>query len=454
VSESCLELAARAVRAAEGDEAEAFVSSEHSGFARFAGREIHQPTLVEDVNVRLRIVRDSREGLAVGNRSDDESLRELARRASAAADAAPGDPDFAGLAPPEPMAPVEGFDEETAALAAADLARLAGTAMAAAGGDVFGFVTSGVTAHAIISTTGVSAEQRMTDATAMTIAADRETSGYAEQSAWTIRDVDPEAVGRAAEEKRRRTGGAHELPPGDYAAVLEPWALAELLEYFAWDSFGALGLLEERSYLAGRLGERLFDPKLTIMEDPLDPRGFPKAFDFEGCAKRRVTIVEDGVARGVVWDRRTAARAGEGNETTGNAPPPSYSSFGPTPWALSVRGGDAASVDELLERIDDGIYVTRLHYLSVVEPRQGIVTGMTRDGTFRVRGGKLAEPLVNLRFTVNVPAMLAELAGLTRATTLVNRDQFYDERYPTGYLVPALATARFSVTGTGSRPGL
>jgi predicted Zn-dependent protease len=454
VSESFLELAARAVRAAEGDEAEAFVSSEHSGFARFAGSEIHQPTLVDDVNVRLRIVRDGREGIAVGNRSDDESLRELARRAAGAANAAPADPDFPGLAPPEPMPPVEGYDEETAALAAADLARLAGAAMAAAGGDVFGFVTTGVTTHAIVSTTRVAAEQMLTDATAFVIAADRETSGHAEQTAWAIDGVDPEAIGRAAEEKRARTAGARELDAGDYAAVLEPWALAELLEYFAWDSFGGLGLLEERSYLAGRLGERVFDPKLTIVEDPLDPRGLPKAFDFEGCAKRRAPIVEDGVARGVVWDRRTAARAGDGQTTTGNAPPPSYAAFGPTTWALSVRGGDAESVGELLARIDDGIYVTRLHYLSVVEPRQGIITGMTRDGTFRVRGGKLAEPLVNLRFTVNVPAMLAELPGLTRETTLVNRDQFYDERYPTGYLVPALATARFSVTGTGSRPGL
>jgi predicted Zn-dependent protease len=449
-----LEFASRALRAAEGDEAEAYVSSERSGFARFAGREIHQPTLVDDCNVRLRIVRDGREGVAVGNRSDDESLRELARRAAAAADSAPADPDFPGLAPPEPLPEVEACDDETASIAAADLAQLAVAAMDGAGSDVFGFVTSGVTAHAVCSTSGLSAEQRMTDATTLVIAADRETSGYAEQTSWAVRDLDPAAVGRAAEEKRAQTAGAQELDPGDYPAVLESWAFAELLEYFAWDSFGALGLLEERSYFAGRLGERVFDSALSIVEDPLDRRGLPKRFDFEGSPKQRVPIVEEGVARGVVWDRRTAARATGGQATTGDAPPPAYSAFGPTPWALSVRGGDAGSVDELLERIGDGIYITRLHYLSVVEPRQGIVTGMTRDGTFRVRNGRLAEPLVNLRFTVSVPAMLEELPGLTRETTLVNRDQFYDERYPFGYLVPALATTRFSIAGVGSRPGL
>jgi PmbA protein len=449
-----LELGERALRAAEGDEAEAFVNAERSGFARFAGREIHQPTLVDDVTVRLRVVRDGREGLAAGNRTDDESLRALARRAAAAADASPADPDFPGLAPPEPLPSVESSDEETAALGVDELARQAGAAIGAVDSDVFGFFTSGLTHQAIASTTGVRAEQRLTDATVFVIAADRETSGYAEQTSWAARDLDPRAIALEAEEKRARTAGAAEVPPADYAAVLEPWAVAELLEYFAWDSFGSLGLLEERGYLAGRLGERVFDPGLTIAEDPLDPRGLPKAFDFEGSAKRAVTLVEDGIARDVVWDRRSAARAGRAEPTTGNAPPPAYAAWGALPWALSLRGGDAASVDELLERIVDGIYITRLHYLSVVEPRQGIVTGMTRDGTFRVRGGKLAEPLVNLRFTVDVPAMLAELPGLTRETRLVNRDQFYDERYPYGYLVPALATARFGITGTGSRPGL
>jgi PmbA protein len=98
--------------------------------------------------------------------------------------------------------------------------------------------------------------------------------------------------------------------------------------------------------------------------------------------------------------------------------------------------------------------VTRLHYLSVVDPREGIVTGMTRDGTFRIRGGQVAEPLVNLRFTVSVPELLRDVPALGRALTLVNMTEFYGERSARGALVPALATARFTITGVGSAPGL
>ena len=104
--------------------------------------------------------------------------------------------------------------------------------------------------------------------------------------------------------------------------------------------------------------------------------------------------------------------------------------------------------------MDDGIYITRVHYLGIVDPRRGVLTGMTRDGTFRIRGGKVAEPLVNLRFTVAIPDLLADVPALTREVTLVNQSDFYGERYPMGALVPAIASARFNVTGIGSTPGI
>ena len=165
-------------------------------------------------------------------------------------------------------------------------------------------------------------------------------------------------------------------------------------------------------------------------------------------------LVENGVLRGVVWDLGSAAKARNGQRSTGHAAPPALRRWGPLPFALSLAGGEAESVDELVGLVGDGIYVTRLHYLGIVEPRHGIVTGMTRDGTFRIRNGKLAEPLYNLRFTVAVPDVLADVPGLTRETTLVNEAAFYDERFAYGALVPSIATARFDVTGIGGAPGI
>ena len=169
---------------------------------------------------------------------------------------------------------------------------------------------------------------------------------------------------------------------------------------------------------------------MTLVDDALDPAGLPKAFDFEGTPKQRVPLVEEGVIRGPVWDRATAARAGR--ESTGHALPAASRAFGPVPTAVTMAPGEAESVDELAELVGDGIYVTRLHYLSVVDPREGVITGMTRDGTFRIRDGKVAEPLVNLRFTVSMPDLLADVPGLTRETQLVNQSDFYDDRWAYG----------------------
>jgi PmbA protein len=121
---------------------------------------------------------------------------------------------------------------------------------------------------------------------------------------------------------------------------------------------------------------------------------------------------------------------------------------------LSLAGGEAASMDELVSAVDDGIYITRVHYLGIIDPRRGVLTGMTRDGTFRIRAGKLAEPLVNLRFTLAMPDVLADVPALSRRVTLVNQSDFYGERYPLGTLVPAIATGHFNITGNGSTPGI
>ena len=216
----------------------------------------------------------------------------------------------------------------------------------------------------------------MTDATVLVLAAAEGLSGYATQTASAVSGVDPEACATEAAEKAARTRGAGELEAGVYRAVLEPYALAEMLQYFAWDSFGALGLLEERSYLAGRIGERIFDEKVSIADDALDARGLPKAFDFEGRRQaarsarreRRRARCRLGSPYGQARGRRRAHDRTRAARRRGRRTGPSRSR---SRW----RAATADSVDELVAAVDDGIYVTRVHYLGIVDPRGGVLTG-------------------------------------------------------------------------------
>jgi PmbA protein len=453
-ADRALELADRAIRAADADEADAVAHVEESGFARFAASEVHQPTLIRDATLTLRVVRDGKVGCAVTNRTDEEGLRDTARRAAEAADSAKADPDFAGLQPSVEVPQVKGFDEQTATLTPEEQAALASAAIEAAPAfGLYGYFTSAVTELAVASTAGQAVSQTMTDASVLAIAASDDESGYAEATSWRAAELDPSGVAREAAEKAARTKGAGEIEAGTHAAVLEPYAFSELLWYFGFSSLNGLACLEGRSYFSGRMDEQVFHEDFNLADDAMNPEGLPKAFDFEGCPKKRVVLVEGGIAKDVVWDRRTAKRADNGLESTGHALSAPAQGFGPLPLNLSVAGGSSTR-DELVELVGEGIYVTRLHYLGVVDPREGIITGMTRDGTFRIEGGKVTKPLVNLRFTTSFPKLAENLLGLGKDVELVNRSDFYDERYPFGTLVPTVATSAFTIVGTGSGPGL
>jgi predicted Zn-dependent protease len=441
------ELAQRALELA-GADAEVLVQTERSGMARFAASEVHQPTLIENVTVQIRVAANGNVGGAMTNRVDDAAVLRTVERAR---EAAAPDPEFAGFADVADLPGIDGYDEATADLAPDAQAAKAGEAF---GVDlpVYGFFTTGVVDTAIANSRGVSVSQRLTDATVRVLAATDGASGWAEQTAWRAADVDPAAAAREAAAKAERTRDAVRPEPQKMRAVLEPYAIGELLQWFAFSAWNGLALLEERSFAVGRIGAAVFAPQLTIEDDRLSADMLPRRFDFEGTPTRALPLVEDGVLRGVAWDRRTARRAG--TTSTGHAGPPAERAFGPYPTALRVAPGDADSVEELADAVGDGIYVTRCHYLGVVQPREGVITGMTRDGTFRIRDGQIAEPLVNLRFTVSMPELLRDVIGLTRSTRLTGQSDFYDDRYATAARVPALATASFNVTGTGSEPGL
>src|SRR4029079_14301271 len=131
-----------------------------------------------------------------------------------------------------------GYDEETAGLSPADQARLAADAIGGAGATpVYGVCASGAATVSVVTSAGFAAEQTSTDAVALALAATDGASGYAEQTSWAVGDVDPAAVARRALDITKRTANADELEPGTYREVLGPYAVGELLQYFAFDAF-------------------------------------------------------------------------------------------------------------------------------------------------------------------------------------------------------------------------
>ena len=297
--------------------------------SRYAASQVHQPTLVEDRSVTIRVVRDGRIGCVSTGAAPTtrRSRRRLGVRPRSRTVLLSIPPSRASLSLRSRSRSTAGTRRPPSS--ARQQAARAWEAIEAVGElGLYGYFTSGVTELAAASSKGVAVSQATTDMKRRR-ARDRRRVLRATQT--RPRGSERCRPGRSRPRGRReggRTAGAGDPGPATYRAVLEPYAFGELLWYFGYSSLGALALLEERSYLAGRIGERIFDPAFSLYDDALDPAGLPKAFDFEGVPKRRVAIVEDGVAKDVVWDRRTAARAGR--ESTGHALVAPAQSYGRT----------------------------------------------------------------------------------------------------------------------------
>ena len=438
-----LELADRALGfalAAGAAEAEAVVMREDGALTRFANSEIHQNVAQREVAVNLRVVIGKRVGVASSGRSDDEGLRTLAAKAVAIARVVEELPDWGGLAKPRPPgAAADGFDADTAAATPefrADAVRQVIAAADAAGVTAYGSFSTGTDTTAVANSNGVRVAGSRTTAHLITVSmGGAGGTGYAEAAAVDATTIDPGAIGREAAEKARASANAVAIEHGDYPVVLEEYAVVDLLDMLGYLGFSALAVQEERSFFEP--GKRIGSDLVTIRDDGADPAGLPMAFDYEGLPKQRVELVERGTCRNVVYDVQTAAR--DGVASTGHGLP-APNPYGPFPLNMVMEPGDATR-DELIGGLDRGLLVTRFHYTNPVHPKLAIVTGMTRDGTFLVEGGRIVGPVRNLRYTQSYLDAL-------RGAVAVGRERRTLKGFLGGVAVPAVRIENWTFTGT------
>jgi predicted Zn-dependent protease len=299
-----------------------------------------------------------------------------------------------------------------------------------------GSYSTGAAELAVANSLGVLAYAATTVADLTVVVSGRNGSGYADQAAPAVGQLDPAKAGETAVRKALLSQDPRPLDPGEYTVILEPPAVADMLTFLGFLGFSAQAVQEGRSFMAGKIGTKIMGDNVTIWDDGTDPEGRPVPFDFEGIPKRKVMLIENGVARGVVHDSSTAAR--EGVQDTGHAlPAPNV--YGPLPLNLFLAPGDS-SVDEMVASTGRGVLVTRFHYTNPVHPIRAVITGMTRDGTYLVEDGRISRPVVNMRFTDSLIRALS-------CVTAIGRERKLQAGFLGGALVPAIRVEGFAFTG-------
>src|SRR5512146_1976389 len=403
-------------------EAEALVMAEDSSLTRFANSEIHQNVAETNVVINLRCVVGRRVGVASSGRTAAEGLRNLAESAAAIARVVEELEDWSGLPGPTEAQPIPAAYSQATAGAGpefrADAVRAVIAAADAAGVVAFGSFATGSESTAVANSHGIRVAGTRTTSQLITVSMGPDGgTGYAEAAAVDATTIDAVA-----------------LEPGYYAVVLEEYAVVDLLDMLGYLGFSALAVQEERSFFEP--GKRIGSGLVTLTDDGHDPAGLPMWFDYEGVAKQRVELVDRGICRAVVYDAQTAAR--DGVASTGHGLP-APNPYGPYPINMVMAPGTATR-DELIGGLDRGPLVTRFHYTNPAHPKLSIVTGMTRDGTYLVEGGRIVGPVKNLRYT---QSYLDALAG----TVAVARDRRTLRGFLGGVVVPAVRIDGWTFTG-------
>lgn len=437
------QLAETALSHSKADQTEIVLVVTDAALSRFANNTIHQNVFESNATLRARVILGKRTGVAELNDISAEGVKRAVDTARAIAQLQPENPQNAPLPEPRAAQAVDAFvartaecTPETRARAIEKLCRQAAAQKLLAAGayrtDAYEFV--------VANSLGALAYHNGTIADLHTVVMNEQStaSGFASSASPDIHAIEADAVAQTAIDKTLRSQNPIALAPGEYTVVLEPAAVASVLQYTALNTFNALAVQEERSYVRGRRGENIFSPRITLFDDGLSRETFALPFDAEGVPRQRVALIEHGVAREIVYDTFTARR--DRVSSTGHSlPAPNLQ--GPLARHLFLVPGDTTR-DELIGTVARGILVTRFWYTRLVHPLSVMMTGLTRDGTFLIENGQVTLPVKNLRFTSSFIDALKNTRAVGSETKLMREDWM-----GMSFRAPAIIVDGFTFTG-------
>jgi len=423
-TEDLLDLAERVAGwATTGEEVEVYVARGTETEVRAYDGEVESLTSATSAGIGIRVIVDHRLGFAWAGTLDESVLGETLEEARDNARFATAD-EHVVLAVPDGVSavPVDLWDEDLAAVPTARKVELALTLEAMARGadprirQVDAADYGDVSAEAALaSTTGIRSSTRKTSGylSVGVIAGEGEASqtggGYSVGRGFDGLDPDhacQEAVSRAV-----RLLGATKGPSGRSTVVFDRRMAATLLGIVS-SALSGEAVAKGRSFFAGRVGEQVGHPGLTLVDDPTDPRSYGAAsFDAEGLACRRNVLIDTGVLQGFLYDTVSGSRAGVAS--TGSAVRGGFAGTpGPGCRALTLAPGpEGYDEDGVLATVGEGLFVqsmTGVH--SGVNPISGDFS-VGAEGLM-IRDGKLAEPVREITVASTLQRMLLSLVAV------------------------------------------
>lgn len=434
------------------DEVEAIFYGGRSALTRFANNTIHQNVAEENYGISVRTVFAGRTARATTNKFDDDSIKRVVQASESLARVQHPDPDL--LSVPSSSGKADGVVpsrhfEATAAITpqqrAESVKQIVGIA------ERHKLTTAGIFSTAesvegIFNSRGLSAWHTQTVSEVSITMLGSDSSGWQKANFPDVTKLRPAELGEIAARKAFDSSSPREISAGKYTVILEPAAVLDMAGFMFWD-FGGLAILDQRSFLNNRVGTKLFGENINIWDDVAHPLQSNSPFDGEGMRRQRVQLVEKGVIKQLVYARSTAERIkkSEYRNSVGPIEPtghgfPLPNEMGEAPMNIVFEGPLATkTVEQMIASTERGILVTRLWYIREVDPYEKILTGMTRDGTFYLEGGKLQYGVRNFRFNESLIHMLSNVEDMGIPVRASGEESF-------DMVVPAMKVRDFNFT--------
>ena len=440
------------------DEVEVFFSGGQFALTRFANNTIHQNVTEENYNVSVRTAFGRRTARASTNKFDDESLQQVVRSSENLAKVQHPDPDLLpmpdvreanGDASARSIQNPSRHFEATAAITPE--LRAEGVKQMVAVADRHKITAAGVYSSAelvegIFNSRGLSNWHAQTSAEISITMLAADSSGWQKANSPDVTVLNPLMLAEIAAKKAMDSAHPREVPAGKYTVILEPAAVLDLVGFMFFD-YSGMAILDQRSFLTGRVGTKIFGDNISISDNVAHPLQTGSPFDGEGGRRQSVSLVESGVVQRVVYARGTAERM-KRSEHKDNAGPIAATGHG---FLLPNEMGEAPqnivfasprnpqSVEQMVALTERGALVTRVWYIREVDPYEKIVTGMTRDGTFLVENGHVTDGVRNFRFNQSLIHMLSNVEAMSVPVRASGEESF-------DMVVPAMKVKDFNFT--------
>ncbi|MEJ2273106.1 MAG: TldD/PmbA family protein [Woeseiaceae bacterium] len=429
------ELLTRVLELSEADECECNLTGSNQGNIRFARNTVTTSGEVSDVTLAVQSSFGKQTGAASINEFDDDSLERVVRRSEELARLAPENPEWVPLLGPQDYKETPTWSEATANVTPEQRARAAEASIAPSKKNdlvVAGFLDDSETFNAIMNSKGLFAYNLRTECnfTATIRTADGTGSGWASRDYTDVTKLDTASASQVAIRKSLDSRDAKAMEPGRYTVILEPAASAGLLANMV-DAMNQRAADEGRSFLSrktedgeeapedkphNRVGEKLFDERVTLYSDPAHPEVPTPAFAGDGHAVGRTVWIDKGVVKVLPNSRYWAEKTGVPYRPT------AYTGggiFGGN--AQFIMEGGNRSLEEMIADTRRGVLVTRTWYIRAVDPQTLLYTGLTRDGTFYIEDGEIKYPIKNFRFNESPIVMLNNIEELGRPVRINGR---------------------------------